>query len=162
MLSDPAAEVSKTFRDAGMTVSAAESCTGGLISHYLTGLPGASAFFLAGVVAYSPEAKMRILGVSPETIARCGLVSNETAGEMAERIRDITNSDYAVSSTGNLGPGVLEGKEKGLVYIAVSRKGRTETRELRLRGEREENKREAALSALAFLLESLEKDKGEG
>jgi nicotinamide mononucleotide (NMN) deamidase PncC len=73
---------------------------------------------------------------------------------MAERIREITEADYALSTTGNLGPDVLEGKERGLVYIAISSKRKTAVKELRLKGEREEVKEEAAVSALRFLIEA--------
>jgi len=72
---------------------------------------------------------------------------------MAEKIRAMAKTDFSLSTTGNLGPDVLEGKEKGLVYIAVSREGSTFSRELRLTGDREENKEEAALEALRFLIE---------
>jgi nicotinamide mononucleotide (NMN) deamidase PncC len=75
---------------------------------------------------------------------------------MAEKIRRLTKTDFSLSTTGNLGPDVLEGKEKGLVYIAVSKEGITFSKELRLTGNREENKKEAALGALRFLIEIIE------
>jgi PncC family amidohydrolase len=141
------------FTEKSLTLSVAESCTGGLISHYITALPGASAFFEAGVVSYSAEAKEKILHVSSDIISTYGVVSEQVAREMADRIRALTGTDFALSTTGNLGPDVLEGKEKGLVYIAVSKKGKSFSRELRLQGDRENNKEEAALSALHFLIE---------
>ena len=150
-------KVHKFFRKKGLTLSVAESCTGGLISHYITTLPGASIFFKAGVISYSIESKKIILGVSPETISRHGVVSKEAAVEMAEKVRSLTRTDYSVSTTGNLGPDVLEGKEKGLIYIAVNKKGKTISRVLRLKGNREENKEEAALSALELLIEVVER-----
>jgi nicotinamide-nucleotide amidase len=140
------------FKARGLTLSIAESCTGGLISHYITHLPGASAFFRAGVVSYSEDMKKKILGVSSDIISSYGVVSEQTAKEMAEKVRLLTGTDISVSTTGNLGPDVLEGKEKGLVYIAVSKEGRTFAKELRLRGNRKENKEEAALEALNFLI----------
>jgi len=149
-------KVHEIFREKGLTLSVAESCTGGLISHLLTILPGGSTFFNGGVVTYSIDFKERFLGISSEIISAHGAVSEETAREMAERIRIIAKTDYSLSTTGNLGPDVLEGKEKGLVYIAVSREGSTFSRKLRLRGDREENKEEAALSALKFLIETVE------
>jgi PncC family amidohydrolase len=148
--------VHELFKKKGLTLSVAESCTGGLISHYITALPGASNFFEAGVVAYSIEFKKRILGVSSETISRHGVVSEETAREMAEKIRVIAKTDFSFSTTGNLGPDVLEGKEKGLVYIAVAKAGQTFTKELRLKGNREENKEDASIEALRFLIETVE------
>jgi PncC family amidohydrolase len=149
-------KVHEIFKEKGLTLSVAESCTGGLISHYITTLPGASTFFNGGVVTYSIDFKERFLGISSEIISGHGVVSKETAREMAERIRILSKTDYSLSTSGNLGPDVLEGKEKGLVYIAVSREGSTFSRELRLTGDREENKEEAALSALKFLIETVE------
>jgi PncC family amidohydrolase len=148
-------KVHELFEKKVLTLSVAESCTGGLISHYITTLPGASTFFEAGVVAYSIEFKKKILGVSSETISRYGVVSEEAAGEMAEKIRVLAKTDFSLSTTGNLGPDVLEGKEKGLVYIAVSKTGQTFTKELRLEGNREENKEDAALAALKFLIDKI-------
>jgi len=144
------------FREKNLTLSVAESCTGGLISHLITTLPGASAFFVGGVVAYSAEVKEKMLGVSSETIARNGVVSEQVVREMAKNIRRLTGTDFSISTSGNLGPDVLEGKEKGLVYIAVCREGETFSKELRLKGNREENKEEASRLAMEFLLEIAE------
>ncbi|HZV47961.1 MAG TPA: CinA family protein [Thermodesulfovibrionales bacterium] len=144
------------FKQNGFTLSVAESCTGGFVSHLITTLPGASNFFEAGVVSYSADAKKSLLRVSPDCIAKYGVVSEQTAREMAEKIRRLTKTDFSLSTTGNLGPDVLEGKEKGLVYIAVSKEGMTFSKELRLTGNREENKKEAALGALRFLIEIIE------
>ena len=144
------------FRGKSLTLSVAESCTGGLISHLITTLPGSSAFFEAGVVAYSAAVKEKMLGVSPETIAMHGVVSEQVVREMAKNIRELTGTDFSLSTTGNLGPDVLESKEKGLVYIAVSREGEVFSKELRLKGNREENKKEASRLALEFLMEIAE------
>ena len=145
--------VHELFRETGLTLSVAESCTGGLISHYLTSFPGASNFFEAAVVTYSAEAKKEILGIPSEIISKYGVVSEETAREMAEKMRSLTKTDFSISTTGNMGPDILEGKEKGLVYIAVSKEGETLSREIRLKGNRNENKEEASLLALKFLIE---------
>jgi PncC family amidohydrolase len=148
--------VHELFIEKGFTLSVAESCTGGLISHYITTLPGASNFFTAGIVAYSAEAKKEILGVSAETISKYGVVSLETAKELSENLRGLAATDFSLSTTGNLGPDVLERKERGLIYVAVSREGESFTKELRLKGNREENKDEASLLALGFLIEIVE------
>lgn len=148
--------VHELFKQKGLTLSVAESCTGGLISHCITTLPGASNFFEAGVVSYSAEAKREILGVSSDIISLYGVVSDQTAREMAEKVRALTGTDFALSTTGNLGPDLLEGKEKGLIYVAASKDGETFSRELRLRGNREKNKEGAALEALRFLIEIVE------
>lgn len=147
------------FTGRGLRLSVAESCTGGLISHYLTWLPGSSVFFEAGVVTYSVSSKENILGVSSETIATHGAVSSETAKEMAEKMRLLSETDYALSTTGNLGPDVLEGKKRGLIYVGISKEGETLIKELRLTGDRTQNKEEAALSSLRFLIDVLSEQK---
>jgi nicotinamide-nucleotide amidase len=151
-------KVHDLLKGRGLTLAVAESCTGGLICHYLTEQPGASAFFVAGVVSYVKEMKERILGVSPETIEIYGVVSGETAREMAEKTRVLAGTDYSLSSTGNLGPDVLEGKERGLVYVGACSRTKTFTRELHLKGDRACNKKEGALKALEFLVEVVEQD----
>jgi len=148
-------DVHEFFTGKGLKLSVAESCTGGLVSHYITWLPGASRFFEAGVVTYSVAAKEKILGVSLETIASRGVVSREAAQEMAEKVRLLTQTDYGLSTTGNLGPDVLEGKERGLVYVGISKEGKTIVKELQLKGVRARNKEEAALLSLRFLRDEL-------
>ncbi|MBZ0158124.1 MAG: CinA family protein [Alphaproteobacteria bacterium] len=144
------------FSGKGLTLSAAESCTGGLVCHYLTVLPGASIFFRGGLVTYSNETKIWLLGISPALIERHGVVSEETVRVMAEKARDLVQTDYSVATTGNLGPGTLEGKERGLVYLAVSGRGATFSKRVVLTGNRAENREEAALLALRFLLATAE------
>ena len=152
-------KVHDLFKSGQLSLAVAESCTGGLISHYITSLPGASMFFRAGIVSYSENAKEEILKISKETLSKFGMVSEETAKEMAEQVRIIADSDYSIATTGNLGPKVLEGKDIGLIYIAVSEKGETITKQLNLNGSREENKAEAANAALYLLIELLEEKK---
>ncbi|OGW58409.1 MAG: hypothetical protein A2Z09_06910 [Nitrospirae bacterium RBG_16_43_8] len=148
--------VHEIFNKKGLKLSVAESCTGGLISHYITLLPGASRFFEAGVVTYSDESKKKILGLQSKTISSHGVISKETAKEMAERMRLLTKTGCAVSTTGNLGPDSLDGKDMGLIYTAVSMGGKTFVKELRFNGERHEIKEKAAVSALEFLIEVIE------
>ncbi len=102
-----------------LTIAAAESCTGGLISARLTDVPGASAVFHCGIVSYSNEMKIAILGVKPETIQNFSAVSAETATEMAAGVRRISGADIAVAVTGNAGPEPSEGKPVGEVFISV-------------------------------------------
>lgn len=139
-------------------LSTAESCTGGLISHYITSVAGSSAYFTMGIVSYSQETKEKVLGISSDTISAHGVVSEAIAREMAERMIELSGSDYSVSSTGNLGPDVLEHKEKGLVYIAVCRNGKTISRELHLEGDREANKEDTVFEALMLLIEFVKND----
>jgi PncC family amidohydrolase len=148
--------VHEIFKERNLTLSAAESCTGGLISHYITALPGASDFFMAAIASYSAETKKNLLGITPETISKHGVVSGETAREMAEKVRLLAKTACSVSSTGNLGPDVLEGKEKGLVYIAAANKEKTVIEKLQLHGNRDANKEEAAIKALELLIKLVE------
>lgn len=104
-----------------LTLATAESCTGGLIGHRLTEVPGSSEYFLGGIIAYSNEIKVRVLGVKPETLNRHGAVSAETAGEMVRGVRRVLGADVAVSVTGIAGPGGgTADKPIGLTYIAVA------------------------------------------
>jgi nicotinamide-nucleotide amidase len=103
------------------TISAAESCTGGLICHKLTNVPGSSAYFLRGVVAYSNESKTAMLGVPSETLRIHGAVSAETAAAMAEGVRKLAGTDLGLSTTGISGPsGGTPRKPVGLVYVGYS------------------------------------------
>ena len=105
----------------GLTVAVAESCTGGLIAHRLTNVPGSSAYFLGGVVAYANEVKEGVLGVRSETLRRHGAVSQETALEMARGVRRLLGADIALSATGIAGPtGGTPEKPVGLVYVALA------------------------------------------
>lgn len=125
--------VVKRYTDAGKTLAAAESCTGGLIASRLVDLPGASAMFGCGVVAYSNEAKQKLLGISAETLERYGAVSRECALEMARGVRAASGADVAVSTTGLAGPdGGTDEKPVGLVYVAVVSDRFEDVRELHL------------------------------
>ena len=148
----PAVQVHDFFRREHLTLAVAESCTGGLISHWITALPGASTFFKSGVIAYSAESKVSILGIDGETLSTYGAVSVEIAREMAEKVRRLAATDFSLSTTGNLGPGAMEMKDKGLIYIAVCCTGETFSKELRLKGDRTRNKEHAAREALEFLV----------
>ncbi len=102
----------------GLTLSSAESCTGGMFASTLTDVPGVSACFDRGLVTYSNQAKIEELGVSSETLDRYGAVSEETALEMAEGVRRVSGSDIGISVTGIAGPdGGTEEKQVGLTYI---------------------------------------------
>ena len=108
-----------------LTLSSAESCTGGLVSSYLTDISGASEFIFQNFVTYSNEAKTKYLGVKKETLEKFGAVSKETAFEMSEGLLKL--SDCSVATTGILGPtGGSEEKPVGLVYISVGCKDKIE------------------------------------
>ena len=113
--------VTGILKERGLTLSAAESCTGGLFSKHMTDLPGSSAYFRGGVVSYATDLKHSILGVSAETLETFGAVSEKTAREMAEGCRRVCGSDIAVSFTGVAGPDKDDrGNEVGTVYIALA------------------------------------------
>jgi nicotinamide-nucleotide amidase len=116
--------VGRLLRERGLTLAVAESCTGGRIGDRITDVAGSSAYFLVGVATYSNEAKERILGVSPDTLARWGAVSTETAEEMARGVRRLAGADLAVSTTGIAGPGGgTEEKPVGTVCIGLAWEG---------------------------------------
>ncbi len=107
--------------NAGKTLSVAESCTGGKISQMLTANPGASKFLRGSVVAYSAEMKIKILGVSAETIQKYSVVSAEVAMSMANGIRAIMQTDYAIATTGNAGPSKDNtSRDVGVIFIALA------------------------------------------
>jgi len=119
------------------TLAVAESCTGGLIAHRLTEVPGSSNYFMEGVVTYSNEAKTRLLGVPAEMLERHGAVSAEVAEAMAEGVKRRAGTDFGLSVTGVAGPGGgTEEKPVGLVYVALADDAHTEHRRLMLPGDR--------------------------
>lgn len=148
--------VLEAARGEGLSLAAAESCTGGLVAARLTSIPGASGVFRGGVVAYDNEVKRAQLGVPEETLAEHGAVSAETAAAMAAGARDSLGVDVAVSVTGVAGPngGTLE-KPVGLVYLHASAPGAELGRELRLSGDRDAIRRRAAAAALHLVRELL-------
>jgi nicotinamide-nucleotide amidase len=108
------------------TLALAESCTGGLVAHRITNVPGASAVLLAGCVTYSNKAKQKFVGVKAETLEQYGAVSEPVAREMAEGVREKTGADYALSVTGIAGPaGGTEAKPVGTVFIGLAGPFRT-------------------------------------
>jgi nicotinamide-nucleotide amidase len=140
-----------------LTVAIAESCTGGLISHALTNVPGSSRVFLCGVVAYANAAKSKILGVKHETLELHGAVSQETALELAQNIRRLAASDIGLGITGIAGPdGGSLAKPVGTVFIAVSIGPRTYFKKFNFSGTRLKIKTSAKEAALHLLQECLE------
>jgi len=120
------------------TVAVAESCTGGLIAQRLTNVPGSSRYFIEGVVTYSNESKVRLLGVDKKIIKEFGAVSQQVARDMARGVRHKAKSDFGLAVTGIAGPdGGTEEKPVGLVYIALADDAHTEHRKLMIPGDRE-------------------------
>lgn len=145
------------LRNRKATVAVAESCTGGLVSHLLTQVPGASDYFLLGAVTYANQAKTGLLGVSPQTLAEHGAVSGETASEMAEGARRAAGADYGISTTGIAGPtGGSAEKPVGTVCIGLATPtGVSATRLFFPFGDRDRNKSVFAASAINILRQSL-------
>ena len=141
------------------TLSVAESCTCGLIAHRITEVPGASRFFKTGIVAYSNEAKVELLGVREVTLARHGAVSEDAAREMAEGASKVGGSEFALSVTGIAGPGGgSPDKPVGTVFLGFYRSGGSgpEVRHMFLSGTRSEIKRKTATVAIELFLRFLE------
>lgn len=150
------AVLGRMLREAGLTLGVAESCTGGLIGHRLTDIPGSSDFLLGSLVTYSNEAKIALLGVPEETIREHGAVSAETARAMAEGVREACRSDVGLSVTGIAGPtGGSPEKPVGLTYVGIAGAGPTSVEEHRLRGGRGMVKERAAQAALYLLYRTL-------
>ena len=154
------ATVGRLLKKAGMTLSAAESCTGGEISHLITSVPGSSAYYLGSVTSYAVSVKEKVLGVPAETIEKFGVVSGEVAAVMAEGVRKVTGSDYAVSTTGLAGPDGDAFNPVGTVWIGVAGPKGTKTLKKQFRHDRKRNIQRFAAEALNFLrltiLEDLE------
>ena len=140
--------VGELLRKKGMTISTAESCTGGLVASLLTSVPGASDYFLGSVVSYAYSVKENVLGVSPDIIGGYGAVSPECAAAMADGVRRLTGSDFAVSTTGNAGPAASENKDVGLVWVGISSEFGTQTMDFHFHNDRIRNRERFAASAL--------------
>jgi len=144
--------VAELLREQGATLAVAESCSGGLLGHRLTGLSGSSEYFIGGVVAYSNDVKMQQLGVRPGTLAQHGAVSEETAREMASGVRAQLAADFGVSITGVAGPtGGSAEKPVGTVFVAVADQTHTWARKYRFAGDRARIKEWSTQMALDLL-----------
>lgn len=151
--------IGRMLKQAGKTVSAAESCTGGLISSLFTSVPGSSEYYLGSVTSYANEVKTGVLGVPEEIIAGHGAVSMECVKAMAEGVRRLTGSDFSVATSGIAGPGGgSDEKPVGLVWIAVSSQMGTETFSLLSKGDRKRNIDRFASNALNILRKKIKNE----
>ena len=133
----------------GYTISTAESCTGGLLGHRFTNVPGSSRYYLGGVVSYSDDMKMKTLGVQENTLQEFGAVSKQTATEMAQGVRDLFGSDLAIAVTGIAGPGGgTAEKPVGLVYITLVHNDTVWAKEFKFFTDRKLNKQLSSQVAL--------------
>lgn len=147
--------IARLLKGSGKTLSAAESCTGGEISHLITTVSGSSEYYLGSVTSYAIPIKERLLGVPAETVETFGVVSPEVAAAMAEGVRKATGSDYSVATTG-LAEGGDGHYPEGTVWMAVSGPSGTRTRLFSCNLGRKGNIREFAKAALKFLADYIE------
>lgn len=151
--------IGKLLTRHGKTISTAESCTGGLVASMITSVPGASGYFLGSVVSYANSVKQGVLGVSEDILKNHGAVSSECVGAMAEGVRRLTGTDFAVATSGIAGPGGgSDEKPVGLVWIGVSSEAGTETFRLVFNSDRKRNIERFASSALYKIFKKLEKE----
>lgn len=156
--------IGAALRDRGERIGVAESCTGGLICSLLTDVPGSSDYFEGGIVSYSPGAKLHELAVSREALDRHGVVSAPVAREMAQRVRDIEETTWGVSTTGFAGPtGGTDEHPVGTVFVGVAYAGElgagttaTTVEQERFEGERRTVKERMARRALELALATIE------
>ena len=142
----------------GCYVATAESCTGGLIGHAITGIPGSSGYYLGGIVSYADQAKERLLGVPSDTLRRHGAVSAQVARAMAEGARSSLAADIAIAVTGVAGPdGGTPSKPVGLTYVAVAGPMGTDVQRHVWNGDRTSNKERSAASAVRMLIDAVER-----
>jgi nicotinamide-nucleotide amidase len=144
--------LSSILTDKNLTLSTAESFTGGLISDYITNIPGSSEFFIGGITTYCNESKIQNLGVKDTTLQKFGAVSEETAAEMVIGVQKLFNTDCAISSTGIAGPtGATETKPVGLCYLAAAYKNKSIVRKFNFGNDRRINKERGAFAGMELL-----------
>lgn len=149
--------VGRLLKERGLTLATMESCTGGLLADTITNVPGSSAYFRAGYVAYDPEVKVA-LGVQRELIERHGVVSPEVAADMARAVRLVASADIGVGITGVAGPDPLEGKPPGTVHIGLHDGREAQTQSMTFYQGRLATKRRAVTVALGMLWRHLRQD----
>ncbi len=143
--------------DRGLTISTAESCTGGMLARQLTSVPGASGYFLLGCVTYSEEMKRSILHVREDTLHEHSAVSGEVACEMAAGVRELSGSDVGVSTTGYAGPeGGTGTNPVGTVYVGISTTYELISEVFHFNGDRNRVIESACEAALRIIYDSIE------
>ena len=149
-------KIIKEFTDKGIQLAVAESCTGGFLAHMLTNISGSSEYFDRGIITYSNQAKIELLGVLEKTLQEYGAVSEQTAKTMAIGIKERSNVDIGISTTGIAGPtGGTKEKPVGLVYIGIANSKNVNVKKFIFSGDRLQNKESMCMAALEMLLENL-------
>lgn len=145
----------KKLKDYNLTISVAESCTGGQLSSFFVAQEGASSFFSGGVIAYSPKSKVDLLKIDSKKIDDYGVVSKEIANEMSVSVKNLFNTNISISTTGNAGPSSVNSNEPvGKIFIAINYMGKVEVEECDFKGDRNGNIILAVDKAL-FLLNNI-------
>jgi nicotinamide-nucleotide amidase len=145
-------EIGGIFRERGLSISVAESCTGGLIGNLITNVPGSSLYFLGGVIVYSNSSKVDLLHVSPGTIEKYGAVSRQTVEEMAGGVKHLFDSSLGLAVTGIAGPdGGTREKPVGTVFIGLAVEKDIFSEGYRFRGSRKQIKEKTAEAALLWV-----------
>ena len=153
--------VGRMLFERGQTVSTAESCTGGLVGRRFTEVPGSSKYYMEGVITYSNDSKMKMLGVSAETIENHGAVSSQTAEEMAVGIRERSRTDFGISITGIAGPdGGTDEKPVGTVFVGYADANETRSIKLTVPGDRYLVRWRTSQAALDYLRRQMLKQRG--
>jgi len=149
-------KASDELKNQNLTIATAESCTGGLLAHTLTNISGSSEYFERGIISYSNKSKMELLGVPEKTLKEYGAVSEQTAKAMAIGIKERSNVDVGISTTGIAGPtGGTKEKPVGLVYIGIAISKKVEVKRFVFSGDRLQNKENTCIAALELLLENI-------
>lgn len=151
-------QVGELMRQNGLRLAVAESCTGGLLGHRLTNVPGSSTYFVGGLITYAYEPKVKLLGVRWGTLEKYGAVSREVALEMARGARELLAADIGLAVTGIAGPGGgTPDKPVGLTWIGLSARDYNDAWRFVWQGDRLRNKEQSAEAGLKLLIEFLRK-----
>jgi len=152
-------KIGKLLLEKGMTMSTAESCTGGRIAHLITSVPGSSAYFTGGIVSYSNQVKQEVLGVTNESLQQYGAVSEPVAIQMVQGVKRLLSTSCAVATSGIAGPGGgTPEKPVGTVWIAAACDDKLKTTLYHLQGSRMEIIKQSAELALSMLYNLLSED----
>ncbi|RJP29780.1 MAG: CinA family protein [Candidatus Omnitrophota bacterium] len=145
-------QLHRKLTDAGYSLAVAESCTGGLLSKFLTDLSGSSAYFIFGIVAYNNNAKIKLLNIPRHLIKNKGAVSKEVAQQMARNVKEILDTDIGVGITGIAGPtGGSKLKPKGTVFISLAKENHSITKRFIFKGNRLQIRNKSCAMALSML-----------
>ncbi len=149
-------QLGRLLSKSSLSIAVAESCTGGLLGHLITNVPGSSVYFNGGVIAYSNEVKVKILGVSAHTLDSYGAVSRETVLEMARGARTTLNADIGLSISGIAGPdGGTDDKPVGTVWFGISDENMDDAEVYLFSGDRQKIKEQAAQTAMQMAISYL-------